>query len=70
MKPNYTGRVAFLLSDHNYDMENAYLYWPGCSVGVSWVFSSYFMGLQEYLKIISRVFYVIVEYETAVPRVF
>ena len=49
-------KSRFSSSDHNYDMENTCLNWPGCSLCVSWVFSGYFVGFQEYLKIISRVF--------------
>ena len=56
MKLNYTGRTDFLLSDHYCDMENIYLYLPGCFLGDSWVFTGYFMGFQGNFKIISRVF--------------
>ena len=54
---DYTERAVFLISDHHCDMENKYLYLPGCYSGGSWVCLGYFMGVsrihQDYFKSVS-----------------
>ena len=50
MNLNYTERSVFPISDHHCDMENKYLYFPGCLLGDSGVFSGYFMGFSQMLQ--------------------